>query len=301
MKYLSSGRMFGSRQMRIQAQFIRAQEQECAGARDEIDSREAHRQVGPVSRQSKEGPNTRSLPVTLNNCDISFGASFVISIVGLVVALILAVRVSILLALLMFFGASYIAWAIYRKAVIQKEAEYALEFPSLMLAMAANMKIGLPPFAALERAARLVPKECALRHDVQQLLDEVHQGVSTEEALARFGAKVAIADIILFRHAFALVMEYGGEFAPTLQRLASFSRDRALLIKSLEARTAGMRLTATSLLVLTPLILMMLAARIEGFWFTLLNDPLASAVGFVGTMLILSGYGILRKMGSLRI
>lgn len=225
----------------------------------------------------------------------------VLALFAVVIVALLSMYVALSLALL-FLPFVFYCSSVYRAKRQQKaQTQYAIDLPTLFLAMSAHLRIGMTAYNALERACRMLPAESPIREDVAEFIKAVHSGEPATTAIQHFGRSISLADIELFRQAFLLVVEHGGQFTPTLERLATIGRERALLAKALTARTAGMRLTANVLLGMTPLLLLLLSARVEGYWLTLRTHPVASSVGAAGLLCILAGYGILRSMGTLRV
>lgn len=201
----------------------------------------------------------------------------------------------------LFCAVQYVVYAYLVQRRNAEQQRYAIDLPTMLLAMAANMKIGLPAYAAMERATKLLPKENALRAETERFLHAVQNGTAYHVAIQDFGAHVQLEELALFRKAFALVVEHGGRFAPTLERLAQLSRERALLVQTLRARTSGMRMTAHALLLLSPLIVLMLAARIDNFWHILHTNAVAHFLGVLGATMIFIGCAALRQMGSAKV
>lgn len=178
--------------------------------------------------------------------------------------------------------------------------EFSADYPAVLLAAASSIKVGLTPYEALERATRLLPKQSLVRTEVDALLRNLHSGMAREQAVRRFGASIRQPDLELFRSAFLLVLESGGRFSPTLQRLATVSNNRATLIRSAIVSTANMRMTANVLLAVTPILLLIVAARTPDFWELFRFHPIANAVGSAGVLIITACYGILRHMSNFK-
>ena len=81
---------------------------------------------------------------------------------------------------------------------------------------------------------------------------------------------------------------------------ALYAADLALIIVSAKSGTAAMKLTANVLLVIAPLLLLFMAARIENFWGIIVNDNVANAIASTGAVLILFNYILLRRMSNFK-
>ncbi|MCB0323375.1 MAG: type II secretion system F family protein [Bdellovibrionales bacterium] len=178
----------------------------------------------------------------------------------------------------------------------ERAALFSRDYPSVLLAASSSIKAGLTVHGALERSVRLLSKQSPARVEVEQLMKRLEEGASRDVAVAGFGRTVQQPDLPLFRSALSLVLENGGRFAPTLERLARVCQDRESLARSARVRTSGMRMTANILLGVTPLILLMVAVRTEENWDILLHHPVARTMGLVGAGIILVSYCTLRRM-----
>jgi Flp pilus assembly protein TadB len=179
-----------------------------------------------------------------------------------------------------------------------RAAKFSSDYPSVLLAAASSIKAGMTALAALERAITLLPRDSLVRVEVEKLLSALNRGVDREHALSEFGRTIRQADLELFRCAFALALENGGRFAPTLERLARVCRDREVLVRSAQVSTATMRMTANALIVIAPVILAMIAVRTDDFWELLVNHPTANMLASIGVMIIVGSFLILRRMSN---
>ena len=192
------------------------------------------------------------------------------------------------------FGLAPLLWL--QRRIETRAKRFAEDYPSILLAMASSLKAGMTPIAALERAVKLLPEGNIAREEVEKLLGDLWRYSSKEVAISRFASGIRLPEISLFRDAFLLVLEHGGRFAPTLERLARVSRERSILIRSAGVSTASMKLTGNSVLAITPIVLFLSSARSENFWSTLFYHPSAKFMAITGLLTIAFGYAILHKM-----
>lgn len=191
-----------------------------------------------------------------------------------------------------------VLWCVRRAR--SRAAQFAADYPTVLLAAASSLRAGLTPYQALERSTRLLPQDNPVRREVGDLLRRIDSGVPRERAVALFGHNVWLPDVALFRHAFALTLEHGGRFAPTLTRLATVSHARQTLIESAGVSTATMRMTANVLLVVAPALVLMMSQRSSGYWNVMMEHPVANGVASAGAMVVVSCYGLLRWMSDFR-
>lgn len=184
--------------------------------------------------------------------------------------------------------------------VRKRAVEFAEDYPTMLLAAASSIKVGLTPYQALERATKLLSATSLVRLEVRALTEKLQRGVPREEAVREFAASIRQPDLELFRSAFLLVLENGGRFSPTLLRLAAVSNNRAQLIRSAAVSTASMRMTANILLVVAPILVLLLAARTENYWDTFFNHPVANVLASTGIVVIAGCYALLRSMSNFK-
>ena len=178
--------------------------------------------------------------------------------------------------------------------------EFAADYPSMLLAASSSVRAGLTPYQALERSTRLLQKQSLVRKEVDELLRKLRQGNPRAQAIEEFGISIRQPDLALFRSAFALILENGGRFAPTLMRLAKVSNNRATLIRGADVSTAGMRMTANILLVIAPMLVLLIAVRTENFWDIFFNNSVANFLASAGIVTITICYLVLRRMSNFK-
>ena len=200
-----------------------------------------------------------------------------------------------------YFGIGAMIPFLWISSHIDRRAyEFGSDYPSILLAMASSLKVGHPPLLALERSVKLLPKQSLARVEVETFLENIKQGIPRAEAIALFGASINQPDLPLFRSAFALVLDNGGKFAPTLERLAKVSRDRSILIATAKASTATMRMTANILVAVTPILVYLVSFRSDEFWILLKAHPVANVMASLGILIITCNYFILRSMSNFK-
>lgn len=257
----------------------------------------------------RETPSTknqglwRGLEIFLKQAGISCSPLSLISL-SLILGVGLAFATGRILSLPLVFLALLIGGVIpfyfLERRVNKRVAEFAADYPSMLHAAGASLKVGLTPYQALERSVALLSKESPLRREVEKLLLAINSGTKREQALAEFAQDIRLADIELFRSALLIVLENGGRLAPTLLRLAAVSNSRLALIRQAEVSTSSMRLTANVLLVVAPLLLLLLSARIPTYWSTLLENETANFAASLGLAMICGADLLLRYLSNFK-
>lgn len=224
----------------------------------------------------------------------------VVACSGATVAFVAHLLCPFVLLPLFFLGGAMVPLYWLERRITERAAEFAADYPSVILATAASMKAGMNVYAALERSVQLLPTKSLVRQEVESLLAKLREGVRPEVAIESFGDTIRQPELSLFRTGFLLVIEHGGRFAPTLERLAKVTRERSLLIQAAGVSTTTMRMTANALLVIAPLIVLMIAVRTQNFWDIILHNPLANLLAASGVVVIGSSYAVLYKMSSFK-
>lgn len=199
-----------------------------------------------------------------------------------------------------FLGSMLLPFSWLEKRVAMRAGLFAEDYPTALLATASALKIGLPPSLALERSVQLLAEDSLVRKQVEELTKKLRQGVAKEEVLAEFAESIRLAELDLFRSAFLLVLENGGRFAPTLEHLATTSRDRADFIARARVTTSAMRMTANVLIGIIPIVVVLMSAGNERYWELLLHHPTANFLASVGLGIIGISYVVLRRLSNFR-
>ncbi|MBL7662755.1 type II secretion system F family protein [bacterium] len=245
----------------------------------------------------------RGLKLSLYQAKLSINPLAFRSLAALIAAVVVFFTSKILsfyVIPLIAYGAYTLPFSYLRNRAQKRAAQFNEDYPTVLMAMASSLKVGMNPYMALERAVKLLQKTSPIRVEVERLLLELRKGTSREEAVRYFAADIALPDLDLFRAAFLLVLENGGRFAPTLQRLAQVSRDRETLTSSALVSTTTMRMTANILLLVTPFVVGMIAVRTKDFWEIILHHPVANGMATAGVLIIIVGYAALRRMSDFR-
>lgn len=186
------------------------------------------------------------------------------------------------------------------RRITERARSFAIDFPSALLGTASSIKVGVSPLSALERSVKLLTTSSPVRLEVEKLHAALTAGESKTQALQNFATSYRVPELALFRSAFGLVLDHGGQFSSTLERLSKVTKDRYSLISSALVSTTTMRMTANFLLGATPLILLMVSQRSEKFWDTIFEHPIANTVASIGFSIIVLSLLALRRMSSFK-
>ncbi len=261
-----------------------------------------------------EGGETRSAPGELpaaesgievflaqGACRLSPLAFILLSLLSAAAFSVLAAQVlsSWFLPLFFLFGL-VLPWQWVEARVRARTVEFAADYPTMLLAAASSIKVGLTPYQALERSTKLLSPTSLVRTEITALVEKLRHGNGRERAIGEFARTIRLPDLELFRSAFLIVLENGGRFSPTLLRLSAVANNRAQLIRSAAVSTASMRMTANILFVVAPILVLLLAARTEGYWEIFFNHPVANVLASGGIVVITGSYALLRSMSNFK-
>jgi len=264
------------------------------------------RQVQPTFKKPLEEKSSRSLSsierlIQFSGRRISAPLLCSLSLsLGLATGLISCLALPAWISLVIALAVGYYPFAVLDRSAQSRALKFASDFPSVLLATASSLSAGHTALVAIERSTRLLSKENMVRKEISILLDSLRTGSSKEVALKQFALDIRLVELELFRSAFLLSLESGGQLSPTLQRLSQVLKDRSILISSARTATAVMRMTSTVLVLLTPLIVGMVAIRTPNFFILLTTHPIASQIGSLGTLMIALNCWILRRMSDFR-
>ncbi len=259
--------------------------------------------TGRRKSQASEALPASALALKLHQAKLSVSATQFIAfsiLAGITLAILLGKLLSPFILPLAFLAGFFLPLSWLDSRIDARAAEFSEDYPTVLLATASSMKTGMTPYQALERSVQLLAPSSLVRSEVEGLLSNLRAGMSSEEAVRRFASSVRQPDLELFRSAFMLVLENGGRFAPTLERLAQVTKERVTLIQHARVSTASMRMTANVLLAVAPFLLFILSGRTQDFWELLLHHPVANPVATLGFSLIGTSYIALRKMSNFR-
>ncbi|MBP9838120.1 MAG: hypothetical protein KBC84_05345 [Proteobacteria bacterium] len=202
---------------------------------------------------------------------------------------------SYLLPITFLFGCS-IPYLHLESKIRKRASVFSADYPSVLLATASSIKVGLTPYQALEKSVELLEESSLIRIEIKALLRSIHQEQNRNQAIERFAINIRLPELELFRSALKLVLENGGRFSPTLTRLAAVSSNRSSLIRTAEVTTATMRMTANILLLIAPFLLLMLSLKTQNYWNTLLHNQTANLIASIGSIIIICCYLILNRL-----
>ena len=219
---------------------------------------------------------------------------------GLLLSLLTTAYIKLFFLPVVFTVGFLMPFAYIDKLSSNRSKSFAADYPCVLLATASSVKVGLTPYQALKRSIQILPNTSPVRTDIEKLLSNLDLGMTRENAIRQFAIGFELPELDLFRSALLLSLEHGGQFAPTLQRLALVSRDRLSLIHQAQVNTSTMRMTANIILGLVPFVLITLSSRTPDYWQTLQQNALANTTATIGAIVLGVNYYALRRMSNFK-
>jgi Flp pilus assembly protein TadB len=134
------------------------------------------------------------------------------------------------------------AWLAFRFARSRRRARFLDHFPDAIDLVARAVRAGLPLTTAVISVGRDVPDPVG--EEFRLITDQLHLGVTFEEALWRSSARIGLADFRIFVVSLSLQRETGGSLAETLANLSAVIRRRKELRLKTKALSAEARASA---------------------------------------------------------
>jgi tight adherence protein B len=153
------------------------------------------------------------------------------------------------------------------------------QFPQALDLLGRALRAGHAFTAAVRMAAEELPDP--LVREFRLLFEEMNYGVAVPEALARFAARVPLADAGYFAVAVTIQREAGGNLAEVLDKIAWLVRERLRLRGEVRTLSAEGRLSAVILTALPFAVAGVVQLVNPGFLAVLWTDPAGTQiVGF---------------------
>ncbi len=255
------------------------------------------------NHDTSEKQRPSQLEHKLKRAGFSLSPTFFLSgsiLLSIGTGLVSLIFVRTIFAPLFFLAGLTLPFAYLEKRISERAGSFALDYPVILLATASSVKVGMTPYQALKRSIQILPKNSLVRPEIEALLANLDAGMRRETAINCFGADFELPELDLFRAALLLSLEHGGQFAPTLHRLAIVSRDRLTLIHQAKVNTATMRMTSNIVLGLVPFVLITLSSRTPNFWRTLQENSLANTMATIGVIILGLSFYVLRRMSNFK-
>lgn len=253
------------------------------------------------------GPSILISPTALGRTETdehlqpAFGSLTISSLVlGALAVCVSSPAVSWTTSLLLGGGAATLPGIWRRRAVKQRAAGLARDYPTILLAIASSLRAGLSIHEALQRSVALLPHSSVSRSEIEALVRRLQERTSREQSVHMFARGIDVPEVELFRLATLIALEHGGSLGTTLERLACIASERRALIEAARVSTANMRMTANILLGLTPLLVATQLSRSPEMLQQIMANTTARSIASGGLALILGGFCVLRKLSDFK-
>lgn len=163
--------------------------------------RGAEKRAAPTTTQKKKASEQLTVKPGLSRyllqsgLTISPAAVIATSVASaLITTLILAKVISVFFLPLFVALGALLPFYYIDSRVTDRSTKFAEDYPTVLLATASSLKVGMTPYLALERAVKLLPKKSIVRDEVILLLSKLRRGMAKEQALNEFGTSVKLPD-----------------------------------------------------------------------------------------------------------
>jgi tight adherence protein B len=179
-----------------------------------------------------------------------------------------------------------ISWMRHRRLL-----EFEEHFPESLDLLGRAVRAGHAFTTGMEMVSNESPEPIA--GEFRTTFEEQNFGLPLRDALIHLTERVPLVDVRFFVTALLVQKETGGNLAEILDELARVIRDRFRIYREVQVRTAQGRLTATILIALPVVILVVMDVLNPRYAHVLFDDPLgrtilgiAAAMQIVGSLVI---------------
>ena len=142
----------------------------------------------------------------------------------------------------------FIEYSLVNKKIIKRCQNFEEDYPAFLISLASCIKSGKDPLQALELVKDLFLDSSILKQKLLEVLSNIQEGMSEEEAINNFARDIKHPDIDLFRVAFILSRKEGSGLYKPLRRLTKVTRQRPGFRRKAKAAVAMQKVSAFGIL-----------------------------------------------------
>jgi tight adherence protein B len=188
----------------------------------------------------------------------------------------------------------YLYWCRHRRlSLFEQQLPDALELVSRALRAGHALSVGL----------KLVGEETVdpVRKEFRRVYEEVSMGVALPQALQNMTERINSVDLRFFVVSVLVQRETGGNLAEIIDSLAGLIRQRFELALKVRAISAEGRLSAVILFGL-PIVIALLLYKLNPEYISLLfTDPMGQHFATIGSILMVLGAAVMKRMVMIRV
>jgi tight adherence protein B len=175
---------------------------------------------------------------------------------------------------------------------------FEAQFPEALEALIRGLKAGHPFAASMELLSQedLGP----VTSEIRRMIEEWRLGMTWQQALDSFAARVPSVDVSIFVAAVKLQMRTGGRLSEVLLKLAESMRENVSIRGEVRAMAAQGRATGTVLSIL-PIVLGIILYAINPKHILLLFEPPGLTYTLICAVLLVIGHFVIRKVVDIRL
>lgn len=168
---------------------------------------------------------------------------------------------------------------------------------TLLTAVASSVRAGFDPVAAVTEAREFFPPESPVRRELQLFYEALARGDDEEVAIRALFARIATAEVELFKGCLLLARKHGSSLAEPLHRIARVVRQRQSFRRKTRAALAMHRMSAVGIAICAALIGAIQAAMNPAGIAVACAQPVGLALLGAGSLLIVAGIAWMMSLG----
>lgn len=141
-----------------------------------------------------------------------------------------------------------VEYFLLNKRITKRSENFEQDYPAFLISLASCIKSGKDPLQALSIVKDLFLDGSILKEKLDEVLLDIQEGMSEEEAIGNFAKDIKHPDIDLFRVAFNLSRKEGSGLYSPLRRLTKVTRQRQAFRRKSSAAIAMQKVSAFGIL-----------------------------------------------------
>ncbi|MGI6680282.1 MAG: type II secretion system F family protein [Bdellovibrionota bacterium] len=182
-----------------------------------------------------------------------------------------------------------IEYFLLNKKVILRAKNFEEDYPAFLISLASCVKSGKDPLQALLIVKDLFLETSILKEKLLDVLLDIQEGMSEEEAINNFAKDIKHPDIDLFKVAFILSRKEGSGLYKPLRRLTKVTRQRQSFRRKTQSAIAMQKVSAFGILGSGVFIAFIQMIMNREHFFNAISTPLGIRLMALGTVLVFIG------------
>jgi tight adherence protein B len=219
-----------------------------------------------------------------------------------ILILLLSLLTNLHIALVLFLAipvAIFVPVLVLLKMKQKRGLRFSRQLPDALDYIARSLRAGNPLTASLKSVATEMEDPTGTEFGIT--FEELNYGLPFEEAMHNMAARSGSDEMNYFVTAVLIQRTTGGNLADMLNKLATIMRARASTYREIKILAAEMKLSANVLIALPFFVALIILIANPDYLSVLFTTTFGQVMIFVQLLLMVIGYGIIRKMINLRV